>query len=57
MIFFPSAFHQHVVHVHLAISPNLLCEHFVHEPLVCRARILQAKGHHFIAEDALTSYE
>ena len=57
MIFFPSAFHQHVIHVNLDISPNLLREHFVYEPLVCRARILQAKGHYFIVEEDLTSYE
>ena len=57
MNFFPSAFHQHVVHVNLDISPNLLREHFIHKPFVCRVCILQVKGHHFIVEKALTSYE
>ena len=37
VIFFPSAFHQHVVHINLEISPNLLREHHVHEPLVRHA--------------------
>ena len=57
VIFLRSTFHQHVVHLDLDISPNLLRGHFVHKPLVCRARILQAEGHHFIAKEALASRE
>ena len=53
MIILPSAFYQHVVDVDLDISSNLMCEHLVHEPLICRARILKAERHHFVAEKAL----
>ena len=53
MIFLLLAFHQHVVNVDLDISPNLLCEHFVHKPLICRTLIFKAKGHYFIVEEAL----
>ena len=57
MIVFPSALYQHVINVDLDISPNLLCEHLVHEPLICRACIFEAKWHYFIAEEALASNE
>ena len=40
VIFLPSTFYQHVVNVNLDISTNLLYEHFVHKPLIRRARIV-----------------
>ena len=36
---------QHVVDVNLHVSPDLLLEHLVDQPLVSRACILQTKGH------------
>ena len=57
MIFLPLAFYQHVVNIVLDIPPNLLRKHFVHKPLVCRARIFQAEWYYFITEKALAGYE
>ena len=57
MTFLPSVFYQHVINIDLDISPNLLCEHLVHEPLICCACVFEAKWHHFIAEEALAGYE
>ena len=57
MIFLPSAFQQHVINVDLDISPNLLCEHLVHEPLIHHAHILEAEWHYFIIKEALPSQE
>ena len=57
MIFFPSAFYQHVVNIDLDVSPNLLCKHLVYEPLICCIHIFEAKSHHFIAKEALAGYE
>ena len=57
MIFLPLTFYQHVVNIELDISPNLLCEHLVHEPLVRRACIFKAKLHYLIAKEALASNE
>ena len=57
MIVFPSALYQHVINVDLDISPNLLCEHLVYEPLICRACIFEAKWHYSIMEEALASNE
>ena len=50
-----STFYQHVVNVDLDISSNLMCKHLVHKPLICCARVLEAKQHHFVAEEALAS--
>ena len=36
MVFLPSAFHQHVVNIKLYISPDLLYDHLVHEPLIIK---------------------
>ena len=57
MVVLPTAFYQHVVNVDLNILPDLVHEHLVHEPLICRARIFEAKWHYFIAEEALASNE
>ena len=55
MVILPSAFYQHVIDVDLNIPLNLVCEHLVHEPLICRTCILKAEWHHFVAEEALAS--
>ena len=34
------ALYKHVIHIYLDVPPNLLDEHFIHKPLVCRPRIL-----------------
>ena len=57
MIVLPSAFHYHVAHVNLDISSNLIYKHFVHEPLIRYARVLETEQHHLIVEEALTSDE
>ena len=57
MIILLSTFYQHVVNIDLDISSNLMCEHFVHEPLRCCARIFEAEWHHFVAEEALVGDE
>ena len=57
MIALSLALYQHVVNVDLDISPNLLCKHLVHEPLICRACVFEAEWHYFIAKEALASYE
>ena len=57
MVLLPSTLHQHVVNVDLNIPPNLVREHFVHEPLICHACILEAKRHHFVTEEALAGNE
>ena len=43
MVLFPSALYQHVIDVDLNIPPNLVCKHFVHEPLIRRAYVLEAE--------------
>ena len=53
VVVLPHALYQHVVHVNLHIPPNLMCEHFVHLPLMCGTRILVSKRHHYVAEETL----
>ena len=53
MVILPSAFYQHVIDVDLDIPPDLVREHLVHEPLIRRAYVLEAKWHHFVIEEAL----
>ena len=43
MVIPPSAFYQHVIDVDLNIPLNLVCEHLVHEPLICRTCVLEAE--------------
>ena len=57
MVLFPSALYQLVIDVDLNIPPNLVCKHFVHEPLIRRAYVLEAERHHFVTEDALVGNE
>ena len=57
MIVLPSAFYQHVVHVDLDIPPNLMYKNLVHEPLICRAHVLKAERHYFVAKEALANNE
>ena len=57
MIVLPSAFHQHIIHINLDISSNLMCKHFVHEPLIRCSRVLETERHHLIAGEALTGDE
>ena len=57
MIALSSAFYQHVINIDLNISPNLLYEHLVHEPLICRACVFEAEWHYFVAEEALAGYK
>ena len=57
MVVFPSTFHQHVVYVDLDVPPNLMCKHFVYQPLICRVYVLETERHHFVAEEALAGDE
>ena len=52
MIVLLSTFYQHDVNVDLDVSSNLMCEHLVHEPLICHAHIPEAERHHFVVEEA-----
>ena len=52
-----SAFYYHVVNIDLNIPPNLVGKHFVHEPLIRRACVLEAEQHHFVTEKALAGNE
>ena len=53
VVIFPLTFYQHVVYVHFNISPNLLDEHFIHEPLICWSCILQPKWHDLVVKRPL----
>ena len=53
MVILPSNFYQHVVNVDLDTPPDLVREHLIHKPLIHRARILLAKWHYFMTEEAL----
>ena len=57
MIVLTSAFYQHVVNIDLDISSNLMCEHLVHESLICCTYILEAERHHFVTKEALAGNE
>ncbi|GAA0168950.1 hypothetical protein LIER_23535 [Lithospermum erythrorhizon] len=57
MILYLPALDEHVIHVDLHIPSDLGGEYLVDHPLVCGPCILQAKGHHFPAVDAILSYE
>ena len=47
------AFYQHVIHLNLHISTNMVCRHSVHQPLVRGFCVLESERHHFIAEESL----
>ena len=47
------AFYQHVVQVNLHIPLNLMCEHFVHQPLIHGTRVLKSERHDFVVEETL----
>lgn len=49
----PCAFYQHVIHINLHIPPNLMCEHFIHQSLVCGSHVLKSERHQFVAEESL----
>ena len=53
MVVLPYAFYQHVVHINLHIPPNLMCEHFVHQPLICDSYVLESEMYYFITEETL----
>ena len=55
MIVLLQALYQHVVYVNLHIPPNLMCEHFVHQSLICGTYVLEPKWHHILAEEILAS--
>ena len=57
MIVLLLTFYQHVINIDLDISSNLMCEHLVHEPLICRTCVLETERHHFVAKEALVSDE
>lgn len=47
------ALYEHVFHVYFDITPNLLSEHFVYEPLVCCPYVLQSEWHNFTTGENL----
>lgn len=52
-VIFPSTLYHYVIYEHFNISPNLLDEHFVHEPLICCSRIFQPKRHNLVGKNPL----
>ena len=46
-------FYQHIIHINLHISSNLMRERPIHQPLVCGALVLEFKQHHFVAKEPL----
>ena len=57
MVIFLLAFYQNVLHVELNVSPNLMYEHLVHQPLIHSAHILESEWHYFVAKETLTGDE
>ena len=57
MVVFLLAFYQNVLHVELNVSPNLMYEHLVHQPLIHSAHILESEWHYFVAKETLTGDE
>ena len=55
MVILPYAFYQHVIHINLHIPPNLMCEHFVHQPLIRSTRVLEPERHYFVVKETLAS--
>ena len=53
----PNAFYQHVVNVDLNVSPNLMCEHLVHQPLIRGPCVFEFEWHNFVAEETLAGDE
>ena len=41
MIILLQALYQFVVHLNLHIPPNLICEYFVHQSLICGTCVLK----------------
>ena len=57
MVILLNVFYQHVVHIDLNVSLDLMREHLVHQPLIYGSRILDSKWHYFVAEETLVSDE
>ena len=57
MVVFLLAFYQYIVYVDLNISPNLMCKHLVHQPLIYGADVLESEWHYFVAEEPLAGDE
>jgi disulfide bond formation protein DsbB len=50
VIYFVLHFYQHVINVYFYISPDLVVEHLVHQPLVSCPYVLQSEWHDFITK-------
>ena len=57
MVILSNTFYQHVVYINLNVPPNLICEHLIHQPLICGSRILESERHYFVAEETLAGDE
>ena len=53
MVFFPSAFYQHVVDVDLNVPPDLVSKHLIYEPLIRHACVLKVEWHYFVTKKTL----
>ena len=53
MVILPNAFYQHVIHVDLNVSLDLMREHLVHQPLIRGPCVLEFEQHYFVAEETL----
>ena len=57
VVILPYTLYQHVIHVNFHIPPNMMCEHFVHQPLIRSTCVLEPEWHHFVTEKALAGDE
>ena len=57
MVILLNSFYQHVVHVDLNVSSNLMCEHLVHHPLIRGSCVLESERHYFVAKETLAGDE
>ena len=49
MVLFLFAFDEHIINIHLHVSPDLFLEHLVHQPLIGGPCVLESKRHDPIA--------
>ena len=57
MVILLNAFYQHVVHVDLNVSSNLMCEHLVHHPLIRGSCVLESERHYVVVKETLAGDE
>lgn len=51
------ALYQHVIHIDFHVSPKLILEDLVHQPLISCSCILEAEGYYLVAVNAFLGHE